>query len=83
MPTDHISSTLTTLAQALEGISFPSATFLVDNGELQLLNVSNIIYEIDAGELTKKLTITPEQLEEKIKVDGEIFNVTEDSDRIP
>ena len=79
MPTDIISSTLSTLAHALESTPFPTATFYVENGEFQLLDVSNL----NTGELPKKLTITPEQFEEGIKGDGKIFNVAESSELLP
>ena len=44
------SSTLETLAKALEGIPFPSATFIVENAALKLLAVANLEKDIEQDE---------------------------------
>ena len=60
------SSTLETLARALEGIPFPSATFIVENAALKLLAVANLKNNIDQDELQTIIDVKPNQLQEKL-----------------
>jgi GAF domain-containing protein len=60
------SSTLETLAKALEGFPFPSATFSVEIDGLELLAVSNPPITINPDELPKLIKVKPDQLREKL-----------------
>ena len=83
MPTDIVSSTITTLANALDSTSFPTLTYTVDNGEFTLRVVSNLKEERMTGELSKKLTAKAEHIKEKIQGGETIFNVADDTKPIP
>ena len=60
------SSTLETLAKALEGIPFPSATFIVENAALKLLAVANLEKDIDQDEWPTTIDVKPEQIQDKL-----------------
>ena len=87
------SSTLETLARALEGILFPSATFIVENAALKLLSVANLKNNIDQGELPTIIDVKPDQLHENLQArpeslfwlngDEKIFNVSSETKIIP
>ena len=87
------SSTLETLARALEGILFPSATFIVENAALKLLSVANLKNNIDQGELPTIIDVKPDQLQENLRArpeslfwlngDEKIFNVSSETKIIP
>ena len=66
MPTNIYSSTLETLAKALEGFPFPSATFLVEANALKLLGISTPPVTINPDELPKQIEVQPDQLREKL-----------------
>ncbi|MGB7876857.1 MAG: GAF domain-containing protein [Anaerolineales bacterium] len=83
MPTNIISSTLTTLANALESLPFPTLTFQVENGSCKLLGVSNLNTDNLEGELPKKLAITPDQIKWISMGDETIFSVADSTTPIP
>jgi GAF domain-containing protein len=87
------SSTLETLAKALEGVPFPSATFIVENSALKLLAVANLEKDIDQDERPITIDVKPEQIQEKLLAmpeslfwlngDEKIFNVSSETKNIP
>ena len=87
------SSTLEMLAKALEGIPFPSATFIVENAALKLLAVSNLENNISQDELPTIIDVKPNQLQEKLLAmpeslfwlngDEKIFSVSSETKTIP
>lgn len=83
MPTNIISSTLTTLANALESLPFPTLTFQVENGSCKLLGVSNLNTDNLEGELPKKLAITSDQIKWISREDETIFSVADSTTPIP
>ena len=83
MPTDIVTSTLTTLANALNSTSFPTLIYLVENGEFTLLEISNVIEERMIGELSKQLTIKAEHIKENFQGEEKIFNVASNTKPIP
>jgi GAF domain-containing protein len=93
MTTDIYSSTLETLADALEGIAFPSVTFIVENGALKLLKSSNLLVSSNKDDLPKQIDIDPNQLQEKLMavpqnlfwLNGgtKVFNVSSEMKTIP
>lgn len=93
MATNIYSSTLETLAKALEGIPFPSATFIAEDVVLRLLTVSNLEKSITLDELPKIIGIKPGQLQEKLLAMPEslfwlnggekIFNVSGETKSLP
>ncbi len=66
MTTDVYLSTLGTLATALEGNRFPSATFQVVDTGLMLVAVSNLNKNVNQDELPQKISIKPSLLQEKL-----------------
>jgi len=93
MTTNIYSSTLETLAKALEGIPFPSATFIVEDAALKLLAVSNLEKNINQDELPAIIDVKPDQLQEKLLAmpeslfwlngDEKIFSVSSETKTIP
>jgi GAF domain-containing protein len=93
MTTDIYSSTLETLADALEGIPFPSVTFTVENNGLRLIKSSNLQDTFNKDDLPKQIDIDPNQLQEKLMampqnlfwLNGgtKVFNVSSEKKTIP
>ena len=93
MATNIYSSTLGTLAKALEGIPFPSVTFIAEDSVLKLLAVSNLEKNITPDELPKIIDVKPDQLQEKLLAMPEslfwlnggekIFNVSGETKTLP
>ena len=93
MATDIYSSTLNTLAKALEGTSFPTATFVVEDAALKLLAVSNLDKGFNQDKLPKQIAVKPDQLQEQLLAmpqslfwlngDEKIFNVSSEATTIP
>ena len=83
MSIDILSSTLLSLAKALEGTQFPTVTFSVENGALTLLAASNLRNEVDRGKLHRQLAIKPKQLRKELEKGEQIFNVSSDTTKHP
>ena len=93
MTTEIFPPTLETLARALEGYPFPTATFVVEGAALRFLAVSNHNKISHQSELQKKINVTPSQLQEKLQklsqslfwLNGEekIYSVSADATTIP
>jgi GAF domain-containing protein len=83
MSTDIFTSTLTTLAKALEGKPFPAAIFVAENESLTLLAISNSSINLNQDDLPKQITVKPNQLERKLKGDGKIFSISQDTTIVP
>ncbi len=81
MSTDIFSTTLTTLAKALEGKAFPAAIFLVENESLTLLTVAN--HGNNQNDLPKQIAVKSAQLEKKLIDNGKIFGVSKDTTIVP
>ena len=77
MSMDIISSTFTTLAHALESVSYPTATFVVENESFKLLGTSNLDKGIIVDDLPTQLTIKSGELEEILKKSETVFDVTD------
>jgi hypothetical protein len=73
MSTDIFSSTLKTLAGALDGTPFPTMTFLVENEVLTLVAVSNLGNSLEHSSFPEQIPVKSEQLEKRLKGNGEIF----------
>ena len=93
MVTDINSSTLNTLANALEGMSFPTAIFLAENTTLKLIAVTNVAEKFNQDELPKQINLNFEQFQEKLRAmpqnlfwlgeDERIFNVQNENTLAP
>jgi len=93
MAAEFYSSTLNTLAIVLEGMSFPTATLLLDNNALKLIGTSNLAENVLRDNLPKKIEINPEQLQDSLRAmpqslfwldeDGMIFNVSRETQAFP
>ncbi|MGD8402017.1 MAG: GAF domain-containing protein [Anaerolineales bacterium] len=83
MPTDILSSTLTTLSHGLESISYPTLTFVVEDDIFTLFNVSSPNKVINTTELPRQLEISPIQLKDLFKKGKTFFNVTANTETIP
>jgi GAF domain-containing protein len=93
MTADIYSSTLETLARALEGYCFPTATFVVENAALKLLAVSNLDKNFNQAGLQRQIIVNPGQLQERLlklpqslfwlNGDEKIFNVSDEATTIP
>jgi GAF domain-containing protein len=83
MSTDIFTSTLTTLANALEGKPFPAAIFSVENESLTLLAIANHSGNLNQDDLPKQIVIKSNQLERKLKGDGKIFSISKDTTIVP
>ena len=83
MSADIFTSTLTTLAKALEGKPFPAAVFSVENETLTLLAIANHNSSLKQDGLSKQIAIKANQLEKKIKGNGKIFSVSTDTTIVP
>ena len=83
MPSEFITSTLTTLTHGLESISYPTLTFVVENEIFTLFKVSFPNKNIKTTELPTQLEITPSQLKELFKRGKTIFSVTDNTETIP
>jgi GAF domain-containing protein len=83
MPTDAISSTLTTLANAFKSTPFPTLTFVVENGDFKLLEIANFNKDILLSELPQQLKISPENIREVTKENETIFEVSGNFQPIP
>ena len=83
MTADIFTSTLTTLANALEGKQFPAAVFSVENESLMLLAVVNHRSDLKQDDLPKQITVKSKQFEKKIKGSGKIFSVSTDTTIVP
>ena len=83
MPTDIILSTLTTLANALQSISYPTLTFVVEDELFKLLEVSIPDDGSKTTQLPKQLEISPGQLKALFQRGKTIFSVTDNSETIP
>jgi GAF domain-containing protein len=83
MSADIFTSTLTTLAKALEGKPFPAAIFSVENESLTLLAIANHSGNLNQDDLPKQIVIKSNQLERKLKGDGKIFSISKDTTIVP
>ena len=83
MSIEILSSTLSSLAKALEGTQFPTMTFSVENGMLTLLATSNLRNEIDRNKLPKQLSIKPKQLRKELERGEQLFDVSSDTTTHP
>jgi GAF domain-containing protein len=83
MSADIFTSTLTTLAKALEGKPFPAAIFSVENESLTLLAIANHSGNLNQDDLPKQIVIKSNQLERKLKGDGKIFRISKDTTIVP
>jgi GAF domain-containing protein len=83
MSADIFTSTLTTLAKALEGKPFPAAIFSVENESLTLLAIANHSGNLNQDDLPKQIVIKSNQLERKFKGDGKIFSISKDTTIVP
>lgn len=93
MATDIYSSTLKTLAKALEGTLFSTAIFAVEDHALRLLAVSNLDKGIDQDKLPDQIVVKSKLLQEKFLAmpqslfwldgDEKIFNVSSETTTIP
>jgi GAF domain-containing protein len=93
MTTAFYSSALETLANALEGIPFPSVTFIVEKAALRILSSANLNETVNLDGLPKQIEIESNQLQEKLMampqnlfwLNGgkKVFSVTEDKKVFP
>lgn len=83
MSTDIFSSTLKTLAGALDGTPFPTMTFLVENEVLTLVAVSNLGNSLEHSSFPEQIPVKSEQLEKRLKGNGEIFSVSRNTTIVP
>jgi len=83
MATDIISSTLTSLANALKSISYPTLTFVVEDEIFKFFEISIPNKEIEITKLPSQLEITPGQLKELFQRGKTIFSVTDNTETIP
>lgn len=84
MQTDLPTTTLKTLEKALAGLTLlPTVIFNVENGTLSLLSVANLASELNQRTLPKQITVKADQLERKLKGEGQIFSVSRDTITIP
>ena len=67
MVADINSSILNTLVNALEGMPFPTATFLAEKATLKLIAITNDTKKINQDELPKQINLNFEQLQEKLR----------------
>lgn len=76
MSTDIAISTLRNLSGILAGVTtLPSATFVVENGMLTLLAASNLETDPAEAGLSKKITLTANQLDEICTASKEVFTL--------
>jgi len=83
MPTDNISSTLSTLSGGLKSISYPTLTFVVENEIFKLFEASFPNKGFKTSELPSQLEISPGQLKELFKRGKTIFSVADNTETIP
>jgi GAF domain-containing protein len=83
MSTDIFTSTLKTLAKALDGTPFPTVTFLVENERLTPLAVSNLGNNLMQSNLPEQISVKSDQLEKKLTGDGKILSVSKDMTIVP
>ena len=83
MSADIFTSTLTTLAKAIEGKPFPATIFSVENESLTLLAIANHSSDLNQDDLPKQIAVKSSQLERKLKGDGKIFSISKDTTIVP
>ena len=84
MSPEIFSSTLVTLAKALEGIHLPTVMFTVENGTLIPLVASNLKDDINQDDLPAQVAVNLEQLTKEQNGDGEkIYSVFHRSATLP
>jgi GAF domain-containing protein len=80
MSTDLLTSTLTTLANTVAGMTVhPTATFSIENEKATLLVIANLNNDIDQSSLPKQVSIKTVQFDELLKNTEKIYNVKSDS----
>jgi GAF domain-containing protein len=80
MSTDILKSTLTTLAEALAGLtSLPTATFIVEKETLTLLAASNLGKDFGQAELPRHILVNGDQLDKISSSSEKIFNLDKDT----
>jgi len=82
MSTDIVLSTLKTLTNALEGVSFPTVTYIFENGGFKFFKFANIRKDF-SGEFPKQLEVEPETLEEIANGTEPIFSVSDNASLAP
>lgn len=83
MSTDIFTSTLKTLAKALDGTPFPTVTFLVESEGLTPLAVSNLGNNLMQSNLPEQISVKSDQLEKELTGDGKILSVSKDMTIVP
>lgn len=84
MPTDILINALTTLSEALEGITpLPTATFTAENGTLSLATVSNFESGLDLEKLPDRITLTSDEIEEVFLGCGTVICLSNHTNTIP
>jgi GAF domain-containing protein len=79
MSADIFTSTLKTVAKALEGLRFPTAIFFVEDETLSLLAASNLGNNLIPNKLPEQIIVQPGQIEDVLRGGEKIIHVSKET----